>query len=155
MKFTRITSAVLIVAFLSACQTGPKETGGTLVGAGLGALAGSQIGSGRGQLAAVAIGAVAGAMLGGNIGRSLDAADRQYAIQAQTQAHAAPLGQQINWNNPQSGNYGSYTPMREGRDVNTGGYCREYQTVINVGGRQETAYGTACKQPNGDWKVVN
>ncbi len=155
MKFIRIAPVVLMVALLSACQSGPKETGGTLLGAGLGALAGSQIGSGKGKLAAVAIGAVAGAMIGGNIGRTLDAADRRYAMQAQTQAHASPLGQQVNWNNPQSGNYGSFTPTRDGRDANTGAYCREYQTVINVGGRQETAYGTACKQPDGSWKISN
>lgn len=34
------------------------------------------------------------------------------------------------------------------------GYCREYTSVIQVGGRSETGYGTACLQPDGAWKVV-
>ena len=156
MNITRVTAAAVVVLFLAGCQTGgPKQTGGTLVGAGLGALAGSQIGSGRGQLAAVAIGALAGAMLGSNIGKSLDDADRQAALNAQNQAHAAPIGQSVAWNNPNSGNYGTFTPTRDGTDTRTGAYCREYQTTITVGGRTEQAYGTACRQPDGSWKVVN
>ena len=55
-KLGRVLSVVLVAAALSACTAtgGQKQTGGTLLGAGLGALAGSQIGSGRGKLAAVA-----------------------------------------------------------------------------------------------------
>ena len=33
--------------------------------------------------------------------------------------------------------------------------CREFQQTITVGGRTETAYGTACRQPDGDWKIVS
>ena len=156
MNITRVASAAVVILFLAGCQTGgPKQTGGTLVGAGLGALAGSQIGRGRGQLAAVAIGALAGAMLGSNIGKSLDDADRQAALHAQGQAHTAPIGQSVSWNNPNSGNYGTFTPTRDGTDNRTGAYCREYQTTITVGGKTEQAYGTACRQPDGSWKVVN
>ncbi len=156
MNITRVTATAVVILFLAGCQnTGPKQTGGTLIGAGLGALAGSQIGRGRGQLAAVAIGALAGAMLGSNIGKSLDDADRQAALNAQGQAHAAPIGQTVSWNNPKSGNYGTFTPTRDGTDTRTGAYCREYQTTITVGGQTEQAYGTACRQPDGSWKVVN
>lgn len=156
MNITRITSAVMVVLFLAACanQGGPKQTGGTLIGAGLGALAGSQVGSGKGQLAAVAIGALAGAFLGSEVGKTLDAADRQAALSAQNQAHAAPLGQTISWNNPNSGNSGTFTPTRDGTDQRTGAYCREYQTTVVVGGKTEQAYGTACRQPDGSWKVT-
>lgn len=34
-------------------------------------------------------------------------------------------------------------------------YCREYTRTVYVGNRQEVAYGTACYQPNGDWKIVD
>ena len=33
--------------------------------------------------------------------------------------------------------------------------CREYQTTISVGGRLQNAYGTACLQPDGQWRVVD
>jgi surface antigen len=152
----------LVVAFivaalaLTACEgTGPKQTGGTLAGAGLGALAGTQIGGGRGQLAAVAVGTLLGAFLGGEVGKSLDRADQMAAQQATTQAHTAPIGETIVWNNPESGHTGTVTPIRDGTNTQTGAYCREYQTTVTVGGNTENAYGTACQQPDGSWKVVN
>ncbi|MHB1241431.1 MAG: RT0821/Lpp0805 family surface protein, partial [Gammaproteobacteria bacterium] len=35
-----------------------------------------------------------------------------------------------------------------------GRYCREYVTDVDVGGRKQQAYGTACRQPNGSWQAV-
>lgn len=32
--------------------------------------------------------------------------------------------------------------------------CREYQTTVSVGGAPQPAYGTACLQPDGSWRVV-
>jgi hypothetical protein len=34
-------------------------------------------------------------------------------------------------------------------------YCREYTKTIQVGNRQQSGYGTACLQPNGDWRIVS
>lgn len=34
-------------------------------------------------------------------------------------------------------------------------YCREYTRTVYIGNRQQEAYGTACMQPNGDWKIVD
>ncbi|MFA6279401.1 MAG: hypothetical protein WC612_01230 [Bdellovibrionales bacterium] len=36
-----------------------------------------------------------------------------------------------------------------------GQLCREYQTMGRVGGYQEAAYGTACLQPDGAWRIVD
>lgn len=33
-------------------------------------------------------------------------------------------------------------------------FCREYQTTVIVGGEQQTAYGTACRQPDGSWRRI-
>jgi hypothetical protein len=65
------TSLLFALFAVSACAgtPGEKQTGGTLMGAGIGALLGSQIGSGKGQLAAVAIGTLAGAVVGGEVGK--------------------------------------------------------------------------------------
>ncbi len=155
MKLTRIATVVLLAFALTACadQYGPKQTGGTLVGAGLGALAGSQIGSGGGQLAAVAIGTLLGAFVGSEVGKSLDKADQLYAQQAAQQAQDGQLGQTITWNNPDSGHSGTVTPVRDGYNSD-GSYCREYQQTVTIGGKTEEAYGTACQQPDGSWKIV-
>ena len=105
----KVATIFAVVLFLGACANGqgPKQSGGTLIGAGLGALAGSQIGSGRGQLAAVAIGALAGAFVGNEIGKSLDRADK-IAMENSTQRalETAPSGQAVAWQNPDSGNSG-------------------------------------------------
>lgn len=35
-----------------------------------------------------------------------------------------------------------------------GRYCREYQTSVMVGGAAQPAYGTACRMPDGAWRIV-
>jgi surface antigen len=154
----KITLAAVASAFLLAgCNTaeyGNKQSIGTLMGAAGGALAGSQVGKGRGQLVAVAVGTALGGLLGSEVGKSLDRADRAAIAQAEYRALEAPVGEPINWNNPDSGNYGQVQTVRDGR-ASSGAYCREYQHSISVGGRIQEAYGTACQQPDGSWKVVN
>jgi len=69
MFFARIIAVAIIGLGLTACAGGnlggPKEDTGTLVGAGAGALIGSQIG---GDSRARVAGAIGGALLGGLIG---------------------------------------------------------------------------------------
>jgi hypothetical protein len=31
--------------------------------------------------------------------------------------------------------------------------CREFNTPVTIGGQQQQAYGTACLQPDGSWKI--
>lgn len=33
-------------------------------------------------------------------------------------------------------------------------YCREFTQPLNIGGRAEHGYGTACQQPDGSWEIV-
>lgn len=155
-----ILSLTLVSALaLGACENtmggmGTKQAVGTGGGAILGGLAGSQIGSGSGRLWATGAGVLLGGLLGSEIGSSLDRADQAYAQQANQRAYTAPVGETIRWNNPDTGNYGTITPVRDGR-TQSGGYCREYQQTIYVGGKQQSGYGTACQQPDGSWKVVS
>ena len=153
----KIASLIAIVFLLGACAEGQgnKQTGGTLLGAGLGALAGSQIGGGRGKLVAVAVGALGGAFLGSEIGKSLDKADRAAIANSTHQAlDKTPSGQQVAWRNPDSGNSGTVVAQPAVK-ADTGEYCREYAQTIQVGGKREKAYGKACRQPDGTWKIIN
>ena len=159
MKKFLLTLVAVSTLGLAACDpnTGTfqmnKQTMGTGMGAVVGGLAGSTMGKGSGQLWATGAGALLGALAGSSIGASLDKADLAYANQASMQANTAPIGQSIQWNNPQSGNYGVVTPVRDGRDT-SGRYCREYQQTITVGGRKQSGYGTACQSPDGSWEIV-
>ncbi|MEE8501219.1 MAG: RT0821/Lpp0805 family surface protein, partial [Kiloniellales bacterium] len=94
-----------------------------------------------------------GGLVGSEIGRTMDEQDRMRADQAVNQAHTAPVGETIVWNNPESGNFGAVTPVRDGTSTN-GLYCREFQQTITVSGSTETAYGTACREPDGTWRIV-
>lgn len=155
-KLMLIPALAMILA-LPACQTdgmGNKQMVGTAGGAALGGLLGNQFGGGTGKTIATVAGVLIGGWAGNEIGSSLDKADRGAMQSAQYQAYSAPVGQQIVWNNPQSGNSGTIVPIRDGYDQNSGSYCREYQTTVNVGGKKQAAYGTACQQPNGDWQVI-
>jgi surface antigen len=153
---TTLPLVLLLAGTLAACNayTGPKETGGTLIGAGLGALAGSQIGSGTGKLAAVGVGTLLGAFLGNQAGASLDRADRLYASQsAQQGLETLPSGQTSEWRNPDSLNSGTFTPTST-YQAPDGLYCREYQQTVTVAGQHQSAYGTACRQPDGSWQIA-
>jgi surface antigen len=156
MKVKTLFAAAVISVTAAACaqngQLGTKQTIGALGGAALGGWAGSTIGHGKGQLAATAAGALIGALVGSEIGRSMDDVDRMKAQHAYTQATTAPVGQSINWNNPNTGNSGTVTPTRDG--TSSGGeYCREFQQTVMIGGRQEQAFGVACRRPDGSWEV--
>lgn len=154
MLSRKTISVVLAASMLSACANlGPKETTGTMVGAGTGAIVGAQIGHGEGRLLAVAVGTLLGALLGGEVGRSMDRADQVAAEKAYQQAQTAPINRSIDWQNPDNGHYGTVTPVREGTS-SVGEYCREFQQAVTIGGRTEQAYGVACRQPDGSWKIV-
>ena len=151
-----VVGVVALGLGLAACQQqGPKQTIGTLGGAALGGLAGSQIGKGKGQLVAVGAGVLLGAFLGSEVGKSLDKADQAYAQQTTNEAlETNRSGQQSTWSNPDSGNRGAVTPTRTTYN-DAGQPCREFQQTIVVGGKTQTAYGTACRDANGDWRIVS
>lgn len=71
---------------------------------------------------------------------------------AQVKATTADVGETIVWN--KGGASGSVTTLRDGTST-SGRYCREFQQKITIGGKEEMAYGTACRNPDGSWEVVS
>ena len=143
-----------VVSPPAAAESGSKSTIGMLLGAAIGGLAGSQIGGGSGQLIATGVGVLLGAIVGAEIGKSMDKVDRMYATKtAQNSLEHSRSGTSTTWNNPDTGNYGNITPVNTFRHGNR--YCREYQTEVTIGGQRRSAYGTACRQPDGSWEIVN
>ena len=144
----------LTVALVAGCgQKIAKEEIGALVGAGLGGLAGSFVGDGGGQLVAVAVGTMVGAIMGIEVGKSLDRADRLAMSQAQQEAlEHGKSGVKTTWKNPDSDNSGEVVPRPAYRQDN-GTICREFLQVVMVGDEVESAYGVACREPSGTWKL--
>jgi surface antigen len=157
MKKIAVIGLAMLLA-LSACETdqrGKKEVGGALIGAVVGGLLGSNIGGGKGQLAATAVGTLLGAYLGSETGKSLDRADRIYAERAaQRGLESNPSRTPSTWSNPDTRHSGSVTPLNTYQSAD-GLHCRDYTQVITIDGRSETAHGTACRENDGTWRVVN
>lgn len=148
-----IVSLLIAASMLSSCQ-GNKKGAGTAIGAIAGGLLGSQFGKGSGNMLAVGAGALAGAFVGNEIGNSMDKQDKMMMQQSTQKAlEHSPSGQTISWTNPDSKNKGYVKPMSTFKD-SSGQYCREYTQTVSVGGKEEIAYGTACRKPDGQWEIV-
>lgn len=146
------TVLVLVVVAATGCSTiesNPKTAIGGLGGGTFGGLIAAAAGGGGAAIAGSVIG---GALLGGLVGNLLDQRDKRLAAEAQQRAmETAPTGQPVAWNNPDSGHSGTVTPTRTYRSGGT--YCREYQQTVTIGGEQQKVYGTACREPDGSWKI--
>jgi surface antigen len=145
----------MLPALAAACGPGNKQGTGTIVGAVTGGVAGAAIAGGKGSrgVAGAAIGAVVGGIVGNEIGRQLDERDRQMAAAAEYQAleYGQP-GAPTPWDNPESQHRGQIVPGKPYQQGNL--FCRPYTHTIYIGGRPQTARGTACRQPDGTWKAV-
>jgi hypothetical protein len=60
-------------------------------------------------------------------------------------------GTALPWKNP-DGSSGSVTPFPAFQTAD-GQVCREFQETVTIAGRLQQAYGTACRQPDGSWKL--
>jgi surface antigen len=151
----KFIALAIVASLLAGCEAqGPKQSGGTLMGAGAGALMGSAIAGRHDQGFGIVMGALIGGMLGNAVGKSLDDQDRAMMGRAQYNAFERnPSGQASYWSNPDSGHSGYVTPRPAmQRDGQT---CREYTQEITIGGKRSEGYGTACRQQDGSWKIIN
>ena len=157
MKHIRLTILLLTAAFfLGSCAGISKEQGGQTLGSVLGAVAGYNLGKGhKDQGWAIGLGALYGAAIGANIGRQLDARDKELAEQAfQGSLENNQVGTSSLWNNPDTGHSGETTPTRT-YTADSGSPCREFTTTVLIGGEEQQGYGTACRQADGSWKIIN
>ena len=150
-----VIATVLATTLMSGCAgTYNKAT----TGAALGALTGTALAYGLGKDSSkknlwLIAGAAAGGLIGNNIGAKLDERDRLLLGQTfQNTMETAPTNQVGGWNNPDSGNSGTVTPTQTMMSANNQP-CREFNTTVNIGGELSQAYGTACRQSDGSWKI--
>jgi len=145
-----ISVGVACVIGLSACTTtqGPNEQGGMIIGGILGGVLGNQVGKGSGRTAAIIAGTLLGAAIGGRVGQSMDETDRMRTAQS---LETVRTGVPSSWRNPDTGNQYTVVPTRT-YDTNSGP-CREYTVDAIIDGRRDKVYGTACRQPDGSWRV--
>lgn len=143
---------LLLLASLAGCARqgiGGREAGAVIGGVG-GGIAGSQFGSGSGKTAATIAGVLIGAAVGSYIGEYMTSQDRQYMGRS---LETNQPGQTSTWSNPQTGYNYRVTPASTytGRQGRT---CRDFNQVIMADGRRERVSGTACKNSQGRWEIV-
>lgn len=161
LSCTLLASAIMLAPAIARadCPPGQQGTGGTevvgtLLGAAVGGLIGSQIGDGAGNKIAIGAGVLAGGLLGNRLGAQLDCRDQQYHVDtAQSAFETQRTGTTSSWVNPDSGHAGSVTPTRTYR-TDDGRNCREFTQTVDVDGQQQVGHGTACRQSDGSWQIV-
>jgi surface antigen len=126
-----------------------RQLVGAALGGAAGGLIGSQFGKSSGRTAAAVGGVLVGMFVGGAIGRSMDEVDQACAAQA---LEHVPDRRTVVWQGPRQQGYW-ITPLRS---YEAGGrYCREYQTTAVIAGAPQNVFGTACRNADGSWQIVN
>lgn len=64
----------------------------------------------------------------------------------------ARSGTIVQWRNPDDGIGGTFVPKPAFRD-SSGRICREFAWTVTIADRRQEAWGTACRQPDGSWKL--
>ena len=139
-----LLSQVAIIGCANKAQTG------SLAGAIAGATVGSQIGKGTGRAVAIFFGAVIGSELGRTIGQYMDEQDR---IRTASVLETNKTHQYSTWINPDTGYTYRVKPTNTFNSSSESGPCREFTVDSEIGGKTEQLYGTACRQPDGSWKI--
>jgi surface antigen len=154
-----VLKGVALVALVAILTTGcatmeanPKTTIGAVGGGTVGGLIAAAAG---GSPAVIAASVIGGILVGGLVGNLLDERDKKMAAEAAQKAlESAPTGKPVAWQNPDSGHAGTVTPVKTYQTAD-GKHCREYETNVTIDGKQEKAFGKACRQPDGNWQIDN
>lgn len=156
MRKLLLASVMTVMLFeMTGCTPGNNVPGSTAAGALAGGLIGNELFHGKNAFAGVLAGALVGGIVGDQIGQYMD---RQDKINMQSAIIHTPVDQQATWTSDKAGPGGqpvTYTvrPVRNYTSRKTREYCREYQTTVTIGGKVQKAYGKACRQPDGSWKI--
>ena len=156
MKKISMVCVLLMLLSAISCAPGNRggETVGTLTGILVGAIIGHQVGGdSTARALGAGVGMVVGGLVGSQLGRmydQLNAEEQRVHSSIITESiQTSKVGEGNQWYNPETGNSGRVVVTKEQE------YCREYQQTIVIGGKEEKAYGTACRQPDGSWKRKN
>lgn len=132
------------------CEHTGAQTG-AVVGGILGGVLGSKIGKGKGKTLATIAGTLIGGYLGKSVGTGMDSGDQRCAGET---FEIARDQQTVEWVNPDTRNSYSVTPVSRYQDQR-GQTCRSYTSEVIIDGQSHTRAGTACRQENGAWSIVN
>jgi len=123
-----------------------NRAAGTIGGAIVGGIIGSQFGRGGGRAAATVGGIILGGAVGNKIAGDMDCEDRRYAFDVYYQGLDGDIGRRYEWRDPR-GHYGYFTPTREYRRHHR--WCRDFEEGVWRHGEWVVRDGTACRYDDG------
>ena len=127
-----------------------RDRVGTVLGAVVGGAVGSAVGSDDNRLIAILAGATIGAIIGHEIGEDMDRNDHACF------GHSLELledGHRVHWDGARAGL--SYTLTPGGRFERDDRVCRRFTLVRTLEGRKITRHGSACRQGEGEWRMID
>lgn len=138
-----------------------NEALGTVGGAIVGGVIGSQFGSGSGRAAATVGGVILGGIAGNAIARDACRNDRYDAYHYNPVYYDAfdgpEYGRRYSWRNPHSGHYGYVTPVRrlDGARYGYRDECQEFRHTVFLDGQPYEEIRVACMTDDGSWRIVS
>ena len=152
-KYQKFLAIGLISMSLLGCANMTREESGNVIGALIGgALAYELAGDSSNKEIWVATGIIGGALAGGHYAVLTEPSQRMNATNMHTTLESIPDNAQTKWINPNTNESGTMTVVRTNN--NNGTPCREFTQTIYVGGKAVQGYGTACRQADGSWKII-
>ena len=132
-----------------------SDPAGVIVGALIGGLLGNAAGNRNNRGASTAAGVILGGAAGAALTKNMDCNDRSYAYKTYYNGlNSERPGSRYTWRNPDNGHRGDFTVGRYYNDPDNF-RCADFTQTIYINGRPDPARGTACRQPDGSWKLQN
>jgi surface antigen len=160
MKLGKLLLATAVTIGLLGTGASQSRADNELLGGLLGGAAGAGLGAAFGGAKGAAIGGVAGLALGAlsanQFSRSERRREQSYAAPPPqySQGYAPPPQYGYQPAAPQAYAAPSYPAPRPTTAYGTS-YCREYSSTTVIDGVSRVTHGTACRQADGTWRIVN
>lgn len=119
-----------------------------LTGCASAGLGGGQLDAGVKDQPEALIAALGNGLISPELAKSLSAAERNQALQAEYKAlEYSPGGEAVGWKSPRAeGVVTAGQPYQVGSQN-----CRQYSHAITAKGKQVSQRGSACRNPDGSW----
>lgn len=152
-KMGELLAVVVVACLATGCANMTREESGNMIGALLGgALAYELAGDSSNKEIWVATGLIGGALAGGHYAKLTDQGQLMHQSAIHSNLETAQDNTTTSWNNPNNNEHGTVTVRNT--SVSNGTPCREFTQTIYVGGKAVEGYGTACRQADGSWKII-
>ena len=160
MKIAKIVAVTVMAAGLvGASVSDSRADHQTLLGSLLGGAAGAGIGAAFGGGKGAAIGGVSGLLLGALAGNTLGR-EKRYSPPPTQGYYAPPPAGYTAYQQPAYRAATTYVPppappvvVAPPPPAYSANYCRDFNQKIIIDGVEKNAYGKACLQPDGSWRM--